>query len=170
MFKIKNDRIYPNLAPMTLSVKIPEDFWLVAFPDAGSPNDIVFRTSDGSATIEILIGYKTGDDTAQELLDNIEGCPEEYVEGPYPIEVNGMKGHYLYCASEIAQYVVLLDVEDLGLKSADSFYGTEEKSSVDRIQFSVSVSSEEGEEGRKAIHETMKNETIKELLYSINVE
>ncbi|MCD8174745.1 MAG: hypothetical protein LUD41_02215 [Phascolarctobacterium sp.] len=59
MFKIKNERLYPDLKPMCLSFEIPEGFWIDPCTEVVKPNFIFFRTADKTVSVEITFTYKT---------------------------------------------------------------------------------------------------------------
>ncbi|MCC8078394.1 MAG: hypothetical protein LIO60_08680 [Oscillospiraceae bacterium] len=170
MFKIKDGRLYPNLKPMGLSFNLPEGFWIVTYADSDSPNYIVFRTADEAATVSVSLGFREFDDTAEELLDTMDGCPAENLDGPYPIDVNGIKGHYLFVANDNAQYVVLLDVGAYNFKCREAIVDPSGEHIIDRIEFVVSVKSEEGAKAMADAHAAASREDVMEFLHSFEVK
>ena len=163
MFKIKNGRLYPNLKPMCLSFELPEGFWITDGEGEVKPNYITFRTADKIVTVEITFTYKLCDDTAKELLETFKGCPEENLDGPHPIDVNGISGHYVFCASEIAQYMVDLDI-------GTAVYAPSGEQIIDLIEFVVTVRSEEGSKAMADIQAAAMRDEVIKLLYSLRME
>ncbi|MCD8009104.1 MAG: hypothetical protein LUF68_09295 [Clostridiales bacterium] len=163
MFKIRNERLYPDLKPMCLSFKLPEGCWIAQNTEVLKPNSILFLTSDKSVSVEITFTYKNCDTTAEEVLDTLEGCPAENLDGPYPINVNGISGHYAFCANRIAQYIVDLDINR-------PVYDSSGEQLIDLIDFVVTVNSEEGPKAMKAIHAAAQREDIVALLQSLRME
>ncbi len=77
MFKIKNERLYPDLKPMCLSFEIPEGFWIDPCTEVVKPNFIFFPTADKTVSVEITFTYKNCDTTAEKVHDMLESCPKE---------------------------------------------------------------------------------------------
>lgn len=163
MFQIKNGRLYPNLNPMCLSFELPEDFWIVPCTDIIKPNYITLCTADKTVSVEISFTYKTCEGTAEEILDTLDSCHKENLDGPYPINVNGISGHYMFCANRIAQYIVDLDI-------GSTVYDASGKQIIDLIDFVVTVRSEEGPKAMDAIHAVAQREDVVNLLHSLRME
>ncbi|MCD7920559.1 MAG: hypothetical protein LUG45_10955 [Clostridiales bacterium] len=163
MFEIKNGRLYPDLKPMCLSFEIPEDFWIDPCTEVVKPNFIFFRTADKTVSVEITFTYKNCDTTAEEVLDTLESCPKEKLDGPYPINVNGISGHYAFCANRIAQYIVDLDI-------GRPVYDPSGEQLIDLIDFVVTVNSEEGPKAMEDIHAAAKRNDVVTLLNSLRME
>lgn len=163
MFKIKNGRLYPDLKPMCLSFELLEGFWIDPCTEVVKPNFIFFRTADKTISVEITFTYKNYDTTAEEVLDTLESCPKEKLDGPYPINVNGMSGHYMFCANRIAQYIVDLDI-------GSTVHDASGEQLIDLIDIVVTVRSEEGSKAMDAIHAAAKRDEVVTLLNSLRME
>ena len=166
MFQFKNGRLYPDVVPRTLSIKIPEGFWIDTYTDGMAANSITLRTEDQETLVEFSVYLSRGANTEEEAKDEFDSTPEERVDGPYPLTVGEFQGHSVYCLTELAQYVVILDAEQCG------FHGTFDSEDVfDRIEVIVSVQGyRKAEDAVKALKAVVEGAAFKELLESIRVE
>ena len=172
MFKIHNGRLYADVTPRRLSFAIPEGFWLETLPQGNSEDHIAFLTADRKVEVEISVGSHTYESTADDVFRFFDDAPEAAVEGPSPIEVNGLSGHSIYFLEATnAQYVVLLDI------GGGSFLGwdegneeNEEDDWVDRIEVTVTVfGCKTDEEAAAKIRAVAKDLAIVALIESIDV-
>lgn len=166
MFKIHNGRLYADVTPRRLSFAIPDGFWLETFPQGNSEDHIAFLTADRCVEVEVSVGSHIYESTADDVFRFFDDAPEEAVEGPTPIEVNGLSGHCVYfLEATTAQYVVLLDIGScnfLSLNDADEW--------IDRIEVTVTVfGCETDEEAAAKIRAVAKAPAIVALIESIEV-
>ncbi len=166
MFKIHNGRLYADVTPRRLSFAIPEGFWLETLPQGNSEDHIAFLTADKSVEVEISVGSHTYESTADDVFRFFDDAPETAVEGPTPIEVNGLAGHSIYFLEATnAQYVVLLDIGICSFLSWD-----EEDDWVDRIEVTVTAfGCKSDEEAAEKIKTVAKDPAIVALIESIDV-
>ena len=166
MFQFKNGRLYPDVVPRTLSIKVPEGFWIDTYTDGIAANSITLRTEDQKTLVEFSVYLSHAMNTEAEAKDEFDSTPEELVDGPYPLKVGEFHGHSIYCLTELAQYVVILDAERCG------FRGTFDSDDLfDRIEVTVSVQGyRKTEEAVKALKAVVDGAAFKELLESIQVE
>ncbi|MCC8101806.1 MAG: hypothetical protein LIP11_05950 [Clostridiales bacterium] len=166
MFQFKNGRLYTDVMPRTLSIKIPEGFWIETYLEGISANTITLRTEDQRTIVEFSIYLDRCTNTEKEAADEFDSTPKELVDGPYPVTVGEFHGHSIYCLTELAQYVIILDAEHR------NFRGTFNPEDVfDRIEVVVSVQGyRNAEDAVKALKEVVDGAEFAEFLDSIKVE
>lgn len=166
MFQVFNRRLYPDVAPRTLSFRIPDGFWIDTLTDGSATNSIMLRPRDQRGTIEVSVGMSGGKSIAEDLLYNFEGAPEEEIDGPHPIAVGEFSGQYIYCLSDLPQYVMLLDLSSYAFRGA---FNSEDR--FDWIEIIVSVGNH-GNRGESiaTLKDIVHSQKFEELLNSIQVE
>lgn len=166
MFQFFNRRLYPDVAPRTLSFRIPDSFWIDTLTDGSATNSIMLRPRDQKSTIEVCVDMSGGRSIAEDLLYSFEGAPEKEIDGPHPITAGGIPGQCIYCFSDLPQYVILLDLSSYAFRGA---FNSEDR--FDRLEIIVSVGNHGNrDESIATLQDVIHSQKFEEMLDSIQVE
>lgn len=171
MFQFKGGRLYPDVLPRTLSFEIPTGFRINTFPEGNSQDHIAFATADKVAEVEVSVENSQGRSTKEDVFRYFDDAPADEVDGSYPISVDELNGHCIYCLGACrSQYVVSLDIGSCGFICGYGPTGNAAEP-IDRLEVTVTIDrKEDNKDAEQAIKAVAADPGFVSLLESIRIE